>query len=231
MSVQALPWCPAHPLRPGARVDSTGSPGWTWQRGEGRGEQHLEHQLSCQHRLPPCKTLWLQAHTSLAGEEGATCAGLTQSRPMQGDQKHALGSSSTANSLFPRLCLYSLITKVNNSCSRLAEGPQVGTWSGYLKGKEAPLLRGRYCPALKRGGISAMSCRISSRHRQRTACHRIRSWFIDDTKRAPINLTCFAKSFIFSSCEWCQIGSIINRRLLFILQSRYRSAKSVLRPQ
>lgn len=30
---------------------------------------------------------------------------------------------------------------------------------------------------------------------------------------------------------WCQIGSVINRRLLFILHSRYRRDKSVLRPQ
>lgn len=59
-------------------------------------------------------------------------------------------------------------------------------------------------------------------------CHGIRHWFTDNAKRAPNNSACFAKSFIFSACEWCQIDSIINRRLLFILQSRNRSANSVL---
>lgn len=186
---------------------------------------------NCLQPHSPCKILQLQAHASLAGEEGATCASLNRSSSTLGDQKHAPGSSSTANSLFPALCLYSLIIRANNSCPRLAEAPQVGTQFDHPKGKGEPLPRRCYCPALKRGGISATLCRISAKHQQRAACHRIRGWFIDVAKRAPINLTCFAKSFIFSACEWCQIGSIINRRLLFILQSRYCSAKSVLRPQ
>lgn len=157
-----------------------------------------------------------------------SCASLNQSSPMQADQKCTLGSSSTANSFFLGLCLYSLVLRANNSCPRLAEGPQVGAWLDHPKGKEEPLSQGRYCPAFQRGGVSAMLCRISAKCRQRAACHRIRGWFIDNAERAPINSTCFAKTFIFSACEWCQIGSIINRRLLFILQSRYRSAKSVL---
>jgi len=135
-----------------------------------------------------------------------------------------LGSSSTANSLFPGLHLYSLIIRANNSCPRLAEGPQADARSDHPKGKEKSLLQGSYCPALQRG--SAMLCRISAK--QRAASHRISDSFTDNAKGAPINSPCFAKSFIFSACEWCQIGSIINRRLLFILQSRYRSAKSVL---
>lgn len=74
---------------------------------------------------------------------------------------------------------------------------------------------------LWRGGGSAELCRISAKH-------RIRGCFTDNARRAPINWACFAQSLIFSARERCQIGSIINRRLLFILQSRYRRAKSVL---
>lgn len=177
---------------------------------EGRGKQQPEHQFklltNCLQQHSPCKILWLRARVSLAGEDGVTCAGLNPSSPTQAaPAKHTpflLGFTCTVG-------LSGLTTP--------APDLQRGAATAGMLLPSSPK-RWHFSNVVQNSCQTWTAC----------TCHGIRRWFTDNARRAPNNSTCFAKSFIFSACEWCQIDSIINRRLLFILQSRNRSANSVL---